>query len=260
MGKNYECKRCGYECIQKETMRRHIYKKTKCQPIYKVIFNDKDLEILSLTKKYKEKISTNKEHLYCKTCDIYFNKKYSLNRHLANNVCYKNMIAKNNKKQNNICLIKFNENWNIDNISLSIKYDLLYNKNQYCNVFDMILNEQKNHNIYTKNGNEFYVYKKTNFQKIEECELFVSIMYKIYIFLCYFYNELIKDNYYITQKEILDICRDNIEKDYKKYFYNNDNFREIMNEELKNIIRNAIKNKYSYNNDQNCSIFEIIGY
>ena len=254
MNKNYECKRCGYECIQKETMRRHLHKKIKCQPIYKVIFNDIDLEILSLTKKYKEKISSlNNESLYCKTCNQYFNKKYSLNRHLANNVCYKNI---KNKRVDKISLLRFNENWNIDNMSKSVKYDLLYNKNQYSNFFEIILNEHKNHNIYIKND-EYFVYKKTNFQKINECELFIAIMFKIYNFLCSFYNELIDDNYYITKKELLDISRDMIETDYKNYFYNINDFRNIMNEELKNIIKNAIKNKYNMNN---YSVFENIGY
>jgi hypothetical protein len=84
---NYECKRCFYKTLLKSDMNRHLNRKMKCPRIlesYK--YNEKDLEILSLTK-------------------------IEINNNFKNEQIVE--ISKNNKKEN---IIEKIEN-NIDNIN-----------------------------------------------------------------------------------------------------------------------------------------------
>ena len=159
----YKCHRCYYLTNNKKDMKKHLLRKNKCKRILdSYIYNDKDIEELSLTKlnlenkeiiindeqdESKEDLQINEKTKYineikknnikeCKYCNKVFFRKYELIRHLDKSNCFEiNNSNNNNKESNNIK--------NINNIS-NIKNEI--NNSQINNISINLFAESKYNN------------------------------------------------------------------------------------------------------------------
>jgi hypothetical protein len=124
----YQCKRCNHKCNQKIEIRRHLERKYKCSKniniynyndniLYELSFIkhkiDEEFDLLNILKNYNENniLNSEKKEYFCKNCDVCFQNKSNLNRHIKKNNCKINIInniTNNTLNQQNIININLN--------------------------------------------------------------------------------------------------------------------------------------------------------
>jgi len=296
----YQCKRCNHKSNQKVEIRRHLDRKFKCSKnidvfnyddnilyefsLIKHKIND-DFNLLNIltdkchnniiktlsVKKELSEIKENKQEYYCKNCDLFFQNRSNLNRHIKKNNCKSNIvnnITNNNtlNQQNiiniNLNLIKpFDEDWDVSTIDTTLKNILLMSKLKYTKTLEHILNNDINLNVILHDElNTGIVYKndKERFKHMNINDIVDKSMEKLHKHLHFFHEEVKDKNEYQINDEYFDEEKDIIDKKYDDYknnkniqlkvqeyitkIYNNKRnetlkiYQEILNENEKNLI------------------------
>ena len=154
----------------------------------------------------------------------------------------------------------FNEDWDISKIDLQKKLLLFISDNKYSNTMEEILKNEKNMNILLgENNNESIVFQEDKFMNVNNDEIIVRTMYKLYNHLLKFYNEIKKED--VMNKD-LKKYKNNLNKKYDD-FNNNNITKEIVKNILLDIFHNKKEevlekfsefNKYLSNNEENNKI------
>ena len=207
----------------------------------------------------------------CCFCNKIFFRKYELLRHLENHQCIvlkdkknKNIINNNyidnktiqninNQQINNISinvynnsnvvnengdkiLNGFNEDWDISKIDLQKKLLLLVSDNKYSNTMEEILKNDKNMNVLLgENNDESIVFQEDKFLNVNNDEIIVRTMYKLYNHLLKFYTDIKEED--IANKD-LNKHKNNLKEKYDDFNNNN-----ITKEIVKNILLDIFHNK-----------------
>jgi len=221
--KNYECKRCFYNCNQLNDMKKHLNKKIKCiRKLESFNYNDDELYNLSLTKNNNNII--NKEYI-CNNCKKSFSTNSNLSRHLSKNLCSdKNKIEiKNlantinnidnstiNNINNNISLNinlinSFDEIWNTNHIDNNKKLILLLNNSKFTSTLEDILENEVNLNVLIDNTTDnALVYDNKKLINMSIKDIVKKTMEKLLNHLNDFKNDIIEPNLYNIDKNIID--------------------------------------------------------
>lgn len=72
------CMRCGFEIPFKQTLQRHLQRKTACEPRNK----DIDRQVLLCIIQVKKRTVVLESNFCCKVCQKYFSTRYNLNTHI----------------------------------------------------------------------------------------------------------------------------------------------------------------------------------
>jgi len=207
----------------------------------------------------------------CCFCNKMFFRKYELLRHLENEQCLnlkqkknKNIINNNyidnktiqninNQQINNISinvynnsnvvnengdkiLNGFNEDWDISKIDLQKKLLLFVSDNKYSNTMEEILKNDKNMNILLgETENESIIFQENKFMNVNNDEIIVRTMYKLYNHLLKFYTDIKEEN--IAGND-LKKHKNNLKEKYDDFNNNN-----ITKEIVKNILLDIFHNK-----------------
>lgn len=229
-----------------------------------------DIELKNIIEKQK-----NNNRKKCCFCSKIFFRKYELLRHLENNQCHilkqkkvKNIIQTNyidnktinnnqqinNQQINNISIniynnsnvvnekgetimYGFNEEWDISKIDLHKKLLLFISDNKYSNTMEEILKNDKNMNILLgENDNDAIVFQENKFMNVNNDEIIVKTMYKLYNHLLKFYTD-IKEEEDFMNKDL------NIHKNSLKEKYDSFNNSNMTKEIVKNILLDIFHNK-----------------
>lgn len=250
----YECKRCNYTTNKKSDITRHLNRKIICvRNVNSYKYNDDELVKLSLVpiKEKKEIPDTiklnfkseedlldyiNKNNInFCLFCNKQYNRKYDLNRHIANSCkkkCFNKEIVNNNQPiiqnfnniqniqninihvyniQNNI--IPFDEQWDTTKISNIKKLDLFLSNDKYSNTLKEILTYQNNLNvIFDKENDTGLIYKNDNekFQSMKSEDIIEKTMYKIYKHLIDFHKDIKTNETYSNIDNHINIVKDKL--------------------------------------------------
>ena len=133
-------------------------------------------------------------------------------------------------------LKNFNEEWDISKIDIQKKVLLLLSDNKYSNTMEEILKNDKNMNILLgENENETIVFQEDKFVNLNNDEIIVKTMYKLYNHLLKFYNEIKEED--LMNKD-LNKHKYNLKEKYDD-FNNNNMTKEIV----KNILLDIFHNK-----------------
>jgi len=264
----YECKRCFYQCYQKNDMIKHLNKKKLCIRLFESFkYSDEDLYNLSIIRIYPNQNELNKD-IQCENCLKYFGSKNNLLRHnktpckkvsiptyyeeynnefgnsnnkviekeplIINNVTN---IVNNNIINFNINIVKsFDDEWDVSKIDNHLKLLLLMNDSKFTKTLENILDNDINLNVLIDNTGEFgLVYKENNFEPMDIKEIVKRSMNKIYVQLTKFHQEITEEN----DKNNIKI--NNLEEEKKaidiKYneFISNKRIEEKVTEYIKSI-------------------------
>lgn len=287
----YQCKRCNHKSNQKIEMRRHLDRKFKCSKnidifnyddniLYDISLikhkNNDNFDLLSFLKSNKEEVkednenNENKTEYYCKNCDLFFQNKSNLNRHIKKNNCQTNIInniTNNTVNQQNIIninlnLIKpFDEDWDVSNIDNTLRNILLMSNLKYTKTLEHILDNDNNLNVILHNElNTGIVYKndKERFKYMNIRDIIDKSMEKLHKHLHFFHEEVKDKNEYQINNEYFNEEKNIIDKKYYDYknnksiqtkvqeyitkIYNNKRnetlkiYQELLNENEKNLI------------------------
>lgn len=161
----------------------------------------------------------------------------NINNQQINNILinvYNN--SKNMNENGEKILNGFNEDWDISKIDLQKKLLLFVSDNKYSNTMEEILKNDKNMNILLgENENESIVFQEDKFVNVNNDEIIVRTMYKLYNHLLKFYNEIKEED--LMNKD-LNKHKYNLKEKYDD-FNNNNMTKEIV----KNILLDIFHNK-----------------
>jgi stress-induced morphogen len=181
-------------------MIRHFNKKIKCNINSNFEINEEEIYNKSLIKHniYNDLgiiFNIEDKRFKCNNCNKIFQNKSNLNRHTNNKSCKLNNNINNTININTKCLIGFDEDWNINNISKEIKEQILLSESKFTNMLKYILNFDENLNVIIKDKKIALVYKikENNYEIINIKYVFEITMNKIYNYLITFYNELLNE-------------------------------------------------------------------
>jgi len=196
----YKCLKCDYISKQKIDMIRHFNKKIKCNINSNFEINEEEIYNKSLIKHniYNDLgiiFNIEDKRFKCNNCNKIFQNKSNLNRHINNKSCKLINDINNTINKNIKCLIGFDEDWNINNISKEIKEQILLSESKFTNMLKYILNFDENLNVIIKDKKIALVYKikENNYEIINIKYVFEITMNKIYNYLITFYNELLNE-------------------------------------------------------------------
>ena len=162
-----------------------------------------------------------------------------INNHQINNININvynnsNIIESEAKK----ILKNFNEDWDISKIDIQKKLLLLLSDNKYSNTMEEILKNNKNMNVLLDENNQSgIVFQENKFMSVDNDEIIVSTMYKLYNHLLKFYNDIKNDEDNLVNKD-LKKYKDNIQEKYNDF-----NKNKITKELVKNILIDIFHNK-----------------
>lgn len=143
-----------------------------------------------------------------------------------------NVVNENNEK----ILNGFNEEWDISKIDLQKKLLLFVSDNKYSNTMEEILKNDKNMNILLKeNENDSIVFQENKFINVNNDEIIVRTMYKLYNHLLKFYTDIKGEN--LANKDLKE-HKNNLKEKYDDFNNNN-----ITKEIVKNILLDIFHNK-----------------
>ena len=143
-----------------------------------------------------------------------------------------NVVNENGEKIMN----GFNEEWDISKIDLQKKLLLFVSDNKYSNTMEEILKNDKNMNILLgENENDAIVFQENKFMNVNNDEIIVRTMYKLYNHLLRFYTDIKGDN--LINKDLKE-HKNNLKEKYDD-FNNNNMTKEIV----KNILLDIFHNK-----------------
>jgi len=135
-------------------------------------------------------------------------------------------------------LKNFNEDWDISKIDIQKKLLLLLSDNKYSNTMEEILKNDKNMNVLLDENNQSgIVFQENKFMNIDNDEIIVSTMYKLYNHLLKFYSDIKDDEDNLVNKD-LKKHKDNIQEKYNDF-----NKSKITKELVKNILIDIFHNK-----------------
>ena len=135
-------------------------------------------------------------------------------------------------------LKNFNEDWDISKIDIQKKLLLLLSDNKYSNTMEEILKNDKNMNVLLDENNQSgIVFQENKFMSVDNDEIIVSTMYKLYNHLLKFYNDIKNDEDNLVNKD-LKKHKDNIQEKYNDF-----NKNKITKELVKNILIDIFHNK-----------------
>jgi hypothetical protein len=128
-------------------------------------------------------------------------------------------------------LKNFNEEWDISKIDIQKKLLLLLSDNKYSNTMEEILKNDKNMNVLLDENNQSgIVFQENKFMNVDNDEIIVSTMYKLYNHLLKFYSDIKDDDDNLVNKD-LKKHKDNIQEKYNDF-----NKSKITKELVKNIL------------------------
>ena len=225
-----------------ESQLKEIIEKTKNNNIKKCCFCNK-----IFFRKYELL-----RHLENHQCNILKNKR---NKHIINNNYIDNKTIQNinNQQINNISinvfnnsnvvnengdkiLNSFNEDWDISKIDLQKKLLLFVSDNKYSNTMEEILKNDKNMNVLLgENNEESIIFEENKFLNVNNDEIIVRTMYKLYNHLLKFYTDIKEED--IANKD-LKKHKNNLKEKYDDFNNNN-----ITKEIVKNILLDIFHNK-----------------
>jgi hypothetical protein len=143
-----------------------------------------------------------------------------------------NIVNENGEKIMN----GFNDEWDISKIDLQKKLLLFVSDNKYSNTMEEILKNDKNMNILLgENENDAIVFQENKFMNLNNDEIIVRTMYKLYNHLLKFYTDIKGDN--LINKDLKE-HKENLKEKYDDFNNNN-----ITKEIVKNILLDIFHNK-----------------
>ena len=155
-----------------------------------------------------------------------------INNQQINNIninVYNNAHVRQTETKN--LLQNFDEDWDMSKIDLQKKLLLLLSDNKYSNTMEEILKNDKNMNVLLdENNNSGLVFQENKFMNVDNDEIIVSTMYKLYNHLLKFYNDIKNDEDNLVNKD-LKKHKDNIQEKYNDF-----NKNKITKELVKNIL------------------------
>ena len=186
-------------------------------------------------KEKKNKSIINSNYVENKTINNFNNNQ--INNQQINNILINVYNHSQNKDENGEKLLNgFNEDWDISKIDLQKKLLLLISDNKYSNTMEEILKNDKNMNILLgENENETIVFQEDKFVNLNNDEIIVRTMYKLYNHLLKFYSEIKEED--LMNKD-LNKHKYNLKEKYDD-FNNNNMTKEIV----KNILLDIFHNK-----------------
>ena len=149
----------------------------------------------SVLKEKKNKNIIQNNYIENKTINNINNQKIN-NQHINNQQINNILInvynnSKNMNENGEKILNGFNEDWDISKIDLQKKLLLFVSDNKYSNTMEEILKNDKNMNILLgENENESIVFQEDKFVNVNNDEIIVRTMYKLYNHLLKFYNDI----------------------------------------------------------------------
>lgn len=145
--------------------------------------------------------------------------------------------SKNINENGDKILNGFNEDWDISKIDLQKKLLLFVSDNKYSKTMEEILKNEKNMNILLgdNNNNESIVFQEDKFMNLNNDEIIVRTMYKLYNHLLKFYNDIKEED--LMNKD-LKKHKNNLKEKYDDFNNNN-----ITKEIVKNILLDIFHNK-----------------
>jgi hypothetical protein len=151
-----------------------------------------------------------------------------------------NVFNQSNIVNNNYLLNNFNDEWDISKIDLQKKLLLLLSDNKYTNTMEEILKNDKNMNVLLNDeDNNGIVFQENKFVNLDNDEIIIRTMYKLYNHLLKFYQEIKNEN---ENKNLphsdLKKHKQHIEDKYE-HFSKNDFTKELV----KNILCDIFYNK-----------------
>lgn len=258
------CFRCNYETNHKASMYMHLTKNIKCPPTveslkysedeivkYSLInSNDKlNLNFNFKTSKNRKEFIDELKNVYkeklriCNFCQTQFHKFKDLENHLfeciqiihdtknnsnptlTNNLNINNDSSNDFKFHNTQTIVPFNEKWITSHINNSTKTLLFLSKSKFSKIFENILENNINKNIFLdKNPEYIYVYKNLNekFKKYKTNDIVEDIMKKLYNHLLDFYDDVKKNNFFEIDNDILKDSLKNIKNKFVIFKKNNE--------------------------------------
>lgn len=149
-----------------------------------------------------------------------------------------NVFNQSNIVNNNYLLNNFNEEWDISKIDIQKKLLLLLSDNKYTNTMEEILKNDKNMNVLlNEEENNGIVFQENKFVNLDNDEIIIRTMYKLYNHLLKFYQEIKNDNKNLPNSD-LKKHKQHIEDKYE-HFNKNDFTKELV----KNILCDIFHNK-----------------
>ena len=214
---------------------------------------------MSCLKRKKNKSIINSNYVENKTINNFNNNQ--INNQQINNILINVYNHSQNKDENGEKLLNgFNEDWDISKIDLQKKLLLFVSDNKYSNTMEEILKNDKNMNILLgENENESIVFQEDKFVNVNNDEIIVRTMYKLYNHLLKFYSEIKEED--LMNKD-LNKHKYNLKEKYDD-FNNNNMTKEIVKNILLDIFHNKKEevlekfsefNKYLSINDENNKI------
>ena len=232
----YKCVRCEkYISDKRSNILNHLNKKNKCEKSHSALnFNDKEIYEKSLIRILGNNDNNSEiesENIECTFCNKNFSTKYYLKKHVEKCKNNKNFnISNYNTQINNISInvnitnpIPFDNDWDVSNIDLLTKKNLLMSKIMYSNLLSEILNNELNLNvIIEKESDTGLVYKndKDTYIKMKIKDIIDKTMEKLKNHLLNFIDDANSDKLIIDT--YLKEFESNIVDKYQKYIENNE--------------------------------------
>jgi hypothetical protein len=240
-------------------MKRHFERKFKCiKNIDAYKYEDEELYNLSMIKikndNYPEELLSTKKadsidknteenidikHI-CEQCNLMFQNKSNLNRHLKKNACTNpsvtNITNNNNSnntlnQQNNIININlkilkpFDDDWDVSNIDNTLKNILVLSSMKYTKTLEHILNNDTNLNVIIQDEtNTGIVYKNSTekFKPMTINDIIDKSMDKLHKQLQSFHSEIKEHNEFNISNDYLEEEKGVIEQKYNDFKTNKD--------------------------------------
>jgi hypothetical protein len=276
--KNYECKRCFYECKQLNDMKKHLNKKIKCiRAVESFKYNDNELYNNSLIKN----IIIDEIRYKCNNCDKKFTTSSNLARHIDNDKCLhrnkKNIdiinddskdnspkIIENNINIENITInidnsitnnFNFNTNeinsfddkWNTSHIDNNKKLILLLNNAKFTTTLENILENNINLNVLIDNTTDnALVYNDKKIINMSIKEIVKKTMEKLLDHLKVFKTDILDPNYFNIDKNIIEDQLKIAQNKYRDFYRDNDvqQFVNVCIKDIYNKKKDDTINKY----------------
>jgi hypothetical protein len=252
----YTCYKCFYKTNRKESLIKHINRKSpciRCSESYSK-FTDKELENNmneQLNNKTDYSHLDDKKKYECEICKSTFNEKYNLNKHLKKHTEIKTNIIFNSNNCNNvtnitniqninlnIAPIPFDKEWDLSKIDELNIQSLLLSNMMYTKLLEEILKNEINLNVIIENESTLGLVYKNDIDKYEKMKIKDIIeksmdkLNKHLVNLNSNINSLILEEYVKKSKDIID-------KKFIDYNLNKDNVQEKVNDYIKNMYSNV---------------------
>lgn len=276
--KNYECKRCFYECKQLNDMKKHLNKKIKCvRALESFKYNDNELYNNSLIKN----IITDKIRYKCNNCDKKFTTSSNLSRHIDNDKCLhrnkKNIDTMNDYSKNNSTKIienninienitinidnsitnnfnfntneinSFDDKWNTSHIDNNKKLILLLNNAKFTTTLENILENNINLNVLIDNTTDnALVYNDKKIINMSIKDIVKKTMEKLIDHLKAFKTDILDPNYFNIDKNIIEDQLKIAQNKYRDFYRDNDvqQFVNVCIKDIYNKKKDDTINKY----------------